>query len=71
MGSLGIVSITGLNHLTMAVSDLDRSVAFYTELLGFSLRMRAPSSAYLEAGQTASRAEQPSALPEKSSCLLD
>src|SRR2546430_866870 len=50
MGSLGIVSITGLNHLTMAVSDLDRSVAFYSELLGFSLRMRGPSSAYLEAG---------------------
>ena len=42
--------ITGLNHLTLAVSDLDRSVAFYSELLGFSIRMRGPSSAYLEAG---------------------
>ena len=42
--------ITGLNHLTLAVSDLDRSVAFYSELLGFSVRMRGPSSAYLEAG---------------------
>ena len=42
--------ITGLNHLTLAVSDLDRSVGFYSELLGFSVRMRGPSSAYLEAG---------------------
>ncbi|MEP6672231.1 MAG: VOC family protein [Chthoniobacter sp.] len=43
-------SITGLNHLTLAVSDLDRSMAFYAGLLGFSIRMRGPSSAYLEAG---------------------
>jgi catechol 2,3-dioxygenase-like lactoylglutathione lyase family enzyme len=42
--------ITGLNHLTLAVSDLDRSVRFYSELLGFSIRMRGESSAYLEAG---------------------
>jgi len=42
--------ITGLNHLTLAVSDLDRSTAFYSELLGFSVRMRGPSSAYLESG---------------------
>ena len=42
--------ITGLNHLTLAVSDLDRSIAFYSNLLGFSIRMRGPSSAYLEAG---------------------
>ena len=42
--------ITGLNHLTLAVSDLDRSINFYSELLGFSIRMRGPSSAYLEAG---------------------
>jgi len=43
-------TVTGLNHLTLAVSDLDRSTAFYSELLGFSVRMRGPSSAYLEAG---------------------
>jgi catechol 2,3-dioxygenase-like lactoylglutathione lyase family enzyme len=42
--------ITGLNHLTLAVSDLERSVVFYSELLGFSIRMHGPSSAYLEAG---------------------
>ena len=42
--------ITGLNHLTLSVGDLDRSLAFYSGLLGFSLRMRSPSSVYLEAG---------------------
>lgn len=43
-------TIVGLNHLTLAVSDLGRSIASYSELLGFSIRMRGPSSAYLEAG---------------------
>ena len=42
--------ITGLNHITLAVAELDRSLAFYRDLLGFSLRMRGASSAYLEAG---------------------
>jgi catechol 2,3-dioxygenase-like lactoylglutathione lyase family enzyme len=32
-------TITGLHHLTLAVSDLQCSVAFYSELLGFSIRM--------------------------------
>jgi catechol 2,3-dioxygenase-like lactoylglutathione lyase family enzyme len=27
--------LNGLNHLTLAVADLDRSVAFYKDLLGF------------------------------------
>lgn len=40
----------GLNHVTLAVSDLERLITFYSELLGFSIRMRSPSSAYLEAG---------------------
>lgn len=44
------MAITGLSHLTLSVNDLERSVAFYSELLGFSIRMRGPSSAYLEAG---------------------
>jgi len=42
--------VTGLNHVTFAVRDLKRSVEFYSDLLGFSIRMRGPSSAYLEAG---------------------
>jgi glutathione S-transferase fosA5 len=51
IGSLVVMNIiTDLNHLTFAVSDLERSVAFYSELLGFSVRMRSLSSAYLESG---------------------
>ena len=42
--------ITGLNHLTFAVSDLDRSVAFYRDLLGCELRAVWTTGAYLEAG---------------------
>lgn len=43
-------TISGLNHLTLSVRDLDRSITFYSELLGFSVRMRGERSAYLEAG---------------------
>jgi catechol 2,3-dioxygenase-like lactoylglutathione lyase family enzyme len=42
--------ITGLNHLTLAVSDLNRSIAFYRDLLGFTVRRIKPSSAYLDSG---------------------
>ena len=42
--------VSGLNHLTLAVSDLDRSVEFYRDLLGFELRARWADGAYLEAG---------------------
>lgn len=42
--------VRGLNHVTFAVADLDRSLRFYIEVLGFRLRMRKCHSAYLEAG---------------------
>ena len=42
--------VTGLNHLTFAVSDLDRSIAFYRDLLGCDLRAVWATGAYLEAG---------------------
>jgi catechol 2,3-dioxygenase-like lactoylglutathione lyase family enzyme len=43
-------AITGINHLTLAVRDLSRSIEFYSDLLGFDVRMREPASAYLETG---------------------
>jgi catechol 2,3-dioxygenase-like lactoylglutathione lyase family enzyme len=43
-------AVTGINHVTLAVSDLSRSIAFYSNLLGFAVRMSGPTSAYLEAG---------------------
>ena len=42
--------LTGLNHLTLAVTDLERSVAFYTGLLGVRLEARWNGGAYLSLG---------------------
>jgi len=43
-------AVTGLNHVTLAVGDLDRSITFYRDLLGFALRAVWADGAYLEAG---------------------
>ncbi|BEO85899.1 fosfomycin resistance glutathione transferase [Serratia marcescens] len=42
--------LTGLNHLTLAVSDLDRSFDFYRHLLGFTPHARWQGGAYLSLG---------------------
>lgn len=42
--------LTGLNHLTLACRDLDRSVDFYSRLLGFKLAARWQRGAYLQCG---------------------
>jgi catechol 2,3-dioxygenase-like lactoylglutathione lyase family enzyme len=42
--------LKGLNHITLSVSDLSRSVAYYTELLGFSLHARWARGAHLTLG---------------------
>lgn len=39
--------LAGLNHITLAVRNITRSVAFYQELLGFTLRASWDSGAYL------------------------
>lgn len=46
----GLPSITGINHVTVAVSDLDRSLAFYVDLLGGRLDVRWATGAYLSLG---------------------
>ncbi len=41
----------GLHHLRLTVSHLERSIAFYTEILGFELRIHfGPTSAFLHDG---------------------
>jgi catechol 2,3-dioxygenase-like lactoylglutathione lyase family enzyme len=42
--------LTGLNHLTLSVAELDGSLRFYTELLGAKPRARWATGAYLELG---------------------
>lgn len=42
--------LTGLNHLTLAIAELPRSVEFYVELLGFRLAARWDTGAYLTVG---------------------
>ena len=44
--------LLGINHITIAVSDLERSVAFYRLRLGMELKVTWAKGAYLEvAGQ--------------------
>ncbi len=42
--------LTGLNHLTLSVHDLARSVVFYRDMLGLRLHARWDGGAYLSAG---------------------
>lgn len=44
------MNVIGFNHLTLRVSDLERSLAFYTRVLGMTLRHRGRLDAYLEWG---------------------
>jgi len=42
--------LTGLNHVTVAVKDIERSLQFYTDLLGLSAVVRWNTGAYLSLG---------------------
>lgn len=42
--------LSGLNHLTLAVLDVERSVVFYRSLLGFRLHATWRAGAYLSLG---------------------
>lgn len=42
--------LSGLNHLTLAVSNLERSFEFYTHLLGLTPRAKWSTGAYLTLG---------------------
>lgn len=44
--------LRGVNHITIAVSDLNCSLAFYTELLGMQAHVRWDKGAYLSLGST-------------------
>lgn len=42
--------IRGLNHITLAIGDLNRSIVFYKDVLGCRLVARWDEGCYLEAG---------------------
>ena len=50
MSERRIAGVSGLNHITLAVADIERSVTFYRDVLGCSLRALWNDGAYLEAG---------------------
>ena len=42
--------VSGINHITLSVTDADESFRFYTEVLGLSPVARWPTGSYLLAG---------------------
>ncbi|WP_284455949.1 VOC family protein [Alloalcanivorax xenomutans] len=40
----------GINHITLSVSDLDRSLTFYTDIVGMTAIVRWDGGAYLRSG---------------------
>lgn len=42
--------VSGLNHITLAVADVERSLSFYRDVLGCKVRALWEDGAYLEAG---------------------
>lgn len=46
------LTIYGFNHTAFVVSDLDRTISFFKELLGFELASRAPRDAKAIQGMT-------------------
>lgn len=45
-----MAGVSGLNHITLAVTDVERSLSFYRDLLGCTVRAVWADGAYLEAG---------------------
>lgn len=46
------MGIRRLNHAVLYVRDVDRSVAFYTDVLGFTVVHRRPAAAFLRAAES-------------------
>jgi len=44
--------ITGINHITFSVRDLNASITFYRDVLGMKLHVFWDTGAYLTAGET-------------------
>jgi catechol 2,3-dioxygenase-like lactoylglutathione lyase family enzyme len=42
------IGLRRLQHLVLFVSDVERSVRFYTDVLGFEVKVRYPNAAFLK-----------------------
>ena len=53
-GASGLIRTQGIDHATLSVSDLDRGIKFYTEMLGLKVlrRFGDPRQAYLLCGRS-------------------
>jgi catechol 2,3-dioxygenase-like lactoylglutathione lyase family enzyme len=47
-----VSEVTGINHITIAVQDLERSFAFYRDVMGFKPLMKHSKGAYFLAGES-------------------
>jgi len=41
---MGLIETTGLHHVRLTVTDLERSKAFYADVLGFQIAAESPGS---------------------------
>ncbi|GGJ09657.1 glutathione transferase FosA [Alicyclobacillus cellulosilyticus] len=58
------MKVQGFNHVTIDVSDLERSLTFYTQVLGMRLVHKARHDAYLEWGMAWVCLQERPALPK-------
>ncbi|MFL6545373.1 MAG: VOC family protein [Candidatus Udaeobacter sp.] len=49
------IPVLGIEEIAFEVKDLERSVAFYQNVIGLSLRSRGPQQAWFRVGQLRSR----------------
>ncbi len=62
--------LRGLNHITIAVSNLDTSLVFYSELLGMKAHARWDTGAYLSLGESWFCLSCDNAQPAKDYCHI-
>ena len=68
--------IRGVNHVTLSIADLDRSLAFYSNVLGCRVAARWDEGCYLEAGDlwlalVVEDSVRPAPLPEYTHLAFD
>ena len=47
---MSALKTTGIDHVVLHVKDLDRSIKFYTEVLGMTVHRQRPTQAFLQLG---------------------